>query len=276
MIYIQILLFGCVGLSRIRCGGLTGFWWCPVVLVSVSKLRSFAFHHLVISGVRCSSCLWLELVPLVILSPRSAVQGVNSLLIPNCQNTLCRQALLLQGRSSEVWSSDPPPDSWGQSLPWRLNLLWQGKCPGVWTSALSPGWWWRPEGTLSKMICCSAAQVLSKCFCELLPCCCRSESLGFCFVLSCFGLFWFDWSQWYQDSGCARACLFPLTLLLLAQDPLGFFGQALVEHAINCSTWEAETRRFLSLSPGLQSEFQDSQGYTEKPCFKKEPKKKKN
>jgi hypothetical protein len=32
---------------------------------------------------------------------------------------------------------------------------------------------------------------------------------------------------------------------------------------------EAEAGRFLSLClPGLQSEFQDSQGYTEKSCFK--------
>jgi hypothetical protein len=38
-----------------------------VGLVSVSKILMFAFHHLVISGVRFSSCLWLELVPPVIL-----------------------------------------------------------------------------------------------------------------------------------------------------------------------------------------------------------------
>jgi hypothetical protein len=36
---------------------------------------------------------------------------------------------------------------------------------------------------------------------------------------------------------------------------------AVVAHAFNPSTWEAEAGRFLS---GLQSEFQDSQGYTEK------------
>jgi hypothetical protein len=37
-----------------------------------------------------------------------------------------------------------------------------------------------------------------------------------------------------------------------------------VAHAFNPSTWEAETVRFLSSrQPGLQSEFQDSQGYTE-------------
>jgi hypothetical protein len=37
------------------------------VLVSVSKILTFAFCHLVISGVSCYSCLWLELVPPVIL-----------------------------------------------------------------------------------------------------------------------------------------------------------------------------------------------------------------
>ena len=35
-------------------------------------------------------------------------------------------------------------------------------------------------------------------------------------------IFCIDGSQCSQDSGCARACLCPLTLLLLAQDPLGF------------------------------------------------------
>jgi hypothetical protein len=32
----------------------------------------------------------------------------------------------------------------------------------------------------------------------------------------------------------------------------------------------------LSAQPGLQSEFQESQGYTEKPCFEKSKKKKKS
>jgi hypothetical protein len=39
----------------------------------------------------------------------------------------------------------------------------------------------------------------------------------------------------------------------------------MVAHAFNPSTWEAEASVFLS----LQSEFQDSQGYTEKPCLEK-------
>jgi hypothetical protein len=44
----------------------------------------------------------------------------------------------------------------------------------------------------------------------------------------------------------------------------------LVAHAFNPSTWEAEAGGFLSSRPaGLQSEFQDSQSYTEKPCLKK-------
>ena len=36
-------------------------------MVSVNKILTFAFRHLVISGVSCYSCLWLELVPQVIM-----------------------------------------------------------------------------------------------------------------------------------------------------------------------------------------------------------------
>jgi hypothetical protein len=44
----------------------------------------------------------------------------------------------------------------------------------------------------------------------------------------------------------------------------------------NTSTWEAEAGKFLSSrQPGLQSEFQDSQGYTEKPCLRKPKQKQK-
>jgi hypothetical protein len=39
-----------------------------------------------------------------------------------------------------------------------------------------------------------------------------------------------------------------------------------VAHTFNPSTLEAEAGEFLS--SGLQSQFQDSQGYTEKPCLK--------
>jgi hypothetical protein len=40
---------------------------------------------------------------------------------------------------------------------------------------------------------------------------------------------------------------------------------SIVAHTFNPSTPEAET---VSGQPGLQIEFQDSQGYTEKPCLK--------
>jgi hypothetical protein len=43
-------------------------------------------------------------------------------------------------------------------------------------------------------------------------------------------------------------------------------------------TWQAEVGRFLSSRPAwnkLQSDFQDSQGYTEKPCLEKTKKRKK-
>jgi hypothetical protein len=51
-----------------------------------------------------------------------------------------------------------------------------------------------------------------------------------------------------------------------------------VAHAFNLSTWEAEAGRFLRGQPDLQSEFQDSQGYIEKPCLenKTKPNQKKN
>ena len=51
-------------------------------------------------------------------------------------------------------------------------------------------------------------------------------------------------------------------------------------HAFNPRTWEAEAGRFMSSrpqgQPGLQSEFQDSQGYTEKLCLEKTKNNKQN
>jgi hypothetical protein len=49
-------------------------------------------------------------------------------------------------------------------------------------------------------------------------------------------------------------------------------GRAVVAHAFNLSTWEAEAVDFrIRGQPGLQSEFQESQGYTEKPCLELSP-----
>jgi hypothetical protein len=49
-----------------------------------------------------------------------------------------------------------------------------------------------------------------------------------------------------------------------------------VAHAFNPSTRESEAGGFMSSrgQPGLQSEFQDSQGYIEKPCLGPPPQKK--
>ena len=46
-----------------------------MILVSVSKIFTLVFRHLVISGVRCSSCLWLELDPPVILLDSVSTPG---------------------------------------------------------------------------------------------------------------------------------------------------------------------------------------------------------
>jgi hypothetical protein len=47
-----------------------------------------------------------------------------------------------------------------------------------------------------------------------------------------------------------------------------------VAHAFNPNTWEADF--WVRGQPGLQSEFQDNRGYTEKPCLKKTNKTKQN
>jgi hypothetical protein len=46
----------------------------------------------------------------------------------------------------------------------------------------------------------------------------------------------------------------------------------MVGHAFDTSTWEAEAGEFLSSRPAWESEFQDSQGYTEKHCLRKKKK----
>ena len=42
----------------------------------------------------------------------------------------------------------------------------------------------------------------------------------------------------------------------------------MVPHTFNPSTWEAEAGRSLSWRPAWSTKFQDSQGYTEKPCLR--------
>ena len=55
------------------------------------------------------------------------------------------------------------------------------------------------------------------------------------------------------------------------------YSRAVVAHTFNPSTQEAESVDFwVQGQPGLQSEFQESLGYTEKPCLKKTKKENNN
>ena len=47
----------------------------------------------------------------------------------------------------------------------------------------------------------------------------------------------------------------------------------MVAHTLNPSIWESEAGGFLNSRPAWSAEFQDSQGYTEKPCLEKQIKK---
>jgi hypothetical protein len=67
-----------------------------VVLVSVSKILTFAFRHLVISGFSCYSCLWLELVPhVILLASVSRVSVVRVLSAAN--HSSCREGAQRSG-----------------------------------------------------------------------------------------------------------------------------------------------------------------------------------
>jgi hypothetical protein len=90
-------------------------WWecwvlMKLILFSVSKIVNIC---LLPSAVSCSSCLWLELVPLV--------------------NLL-----------ASVSSPGSPTLSWVSVV----RVLSAGKCIEFWSSALSPGWRWRPKRDL--------------------------------------------------------------------------------------------------------------------------------
>jgi hypothetical protein len=74
-------------------------------------MLNFAFGHLLISGVSCYSCLWLEPVPPVILLASVSSPGSPALFWVSVVRVISSgQAFLLQGRCTEVWRSDLPPD----------------------------------------------------------------------------------------------------------------------------------------------------------------------
>jgi hypothetical protein len=63
-------------------------------------------------------------------------------------------------------------------------------------------------------------------------------------------------------------CLYFMGSLL---DMKNICSRAVAVHTFNPSTWEVEAGGFLSSRPAWSTkvEFQDSQGYTEKPCLNK-------
>jgi hypothetical protein len=124
---------GVFEVSRTRWGGNSGFWWWWEVLVSVSMILTFAFFHLVISGVICYSCLWVDLVPPVILLASVSTTGSPTLywvwvvrVVSAGKLSSCRE-----GRCTEFWLSDLPTDWrwWPKmlSVPVMMMLL-QSSC----------------------------------------------------------------------------------------------------------------------------------------------------
>jgi hypothetical protein len=80
-----------------------------VVLISVRKILTFAFHYLVISGISCSSCLWLKFVPPVILLASVSIPGSPTLLSLSCQSTLCREGAQRSGAEICLLAEDEGP-----------------------------------------------------------------------------------------------------------------------------------------------------------------------
>jgi hypothetical protein len=131
--------------------GSAGFWWWWVVLVSVSKILTFAFCHPVISGVSCYSCLWLELVPQVImltsisrpgrldLSWVSVFRVLSAGKLSSCregvQIPVVRTYLLAEVVIHPQRSYDPVEGPVG-------NLRVSAD-----STLKVPRWWWEPEGT---------------------------------------------------------------------------------------------------------------------------------
>jgi hypothetical protein len=174
MILVLILAFRvCSGIHDL-------LWWVYWVLMmpsglgSVSKILSFAFHHLVISGISCYSCLWLDLVPPVILLASVNTPGNPTVpwvsvvrVFSTSKRSSCRDGAQRSGAQlcllaeDEVQKRQCPRRrlvfegpgiqdgaltcSGSQSPPCRPPLLCWGKCADVWSSVLLPGWRWRPK-----------------------------------------------------------------------------------------------------------------------------------
>jgi hypothetical protein len=89
----------------------------------VSKILMFAFRHLEIFDVNVQAVSGWSLLSCDPFSLCKHSGEFNSLLCSSGQSILCRQALFFQGRCPAVWSSDPPPEFWGQNSPCRPTFL---------------------------------------------------------------------------------------------------------------------------------------------------------
>ena len=135
--------------------GSAGFWWWWVVLVPVSRIPTFTFRHLVISGVSSYSWLCLEIVLLVILLPSLSRPGRQIL---SSEFQCSEHSLLassLTGKISCFWTS-----SWSKkkaqnraflrscvalAVPRSCQLLWCRLSP-VQTKILSSRESWNQDG----------------------------------------------------------------------------------------------------------------------------------
>jgi hypothetical protein len=109
-------LWVCLGIQDSLCGDHSGFWWCWMVLGSVSMILGFAFCHLVISGVRCSSCLWLDLISPVILGASVSTAGSSALSwvpvvreLSACKLSSCREGPQRSGAQIHFLAEDESP-----------------------------------------------------------------------------------------------------------------------------------------------------------------------
>ena len=140
--------FSCV-LGYPGLGVVGEFWWCQVALVSVSQVLAFAFHHLVISVVRCSwnvilcqhswetSSVLLELVHIWHWNSPSSVcrwwledpvPATPLFLCPMSSLPSCSRQLLERKWLSHLWA-------WERKHSWeKRSLLGGPEHSGLWIS----------------------------------------------------------------------------------------------------------------------------------------------
>jgi hypothetical protein len=220
------------------------FWWWWVVLVSVSKILKFAFCHLVISGVNCCSCLWLDLVPQVFILAsisrpgRLALSWVSFLrVLSSGRLSSCREGTPISGIRTCLLaefvihsqrSSDPV------ERPVYTLQLSTDSTPKI------PLWWHLPDGTF--------APDQTGIFASLTNAVSGPMRLDWtrCSVPLTRGLK-IPWQVLWLAGGCQPT-------LRPSYPSTGQTGRDSA-HTFNPSTWEGEGGGFLSLSPAWSTKW---------------------